>query len=259
MQQQIQCCQFEAARVRVVNTDGVPWFVARDVCAVLGIVNGRDAVARLDPDETSATDLDTLGGLQTVRTVNESGLYSLIMTSRKPEARAFKRWVTHEVLPSIARTGAYAVQPAHAIPQTLSEALRLAADLADQRDKATQQLALAAPKVAALERIAESTGSKCVTDAAKALGVGPQFLFAWLSDHGWIYRRPASSRREWVAFQTRIKDGHLEHKVNTVEASDGDRMVERVLVTPKGLALLAQRVKQPAKAPKAAKREEVLE
>ena len=99
---------YAGRQVRVITDDrGMPWFVAADVCAVLGVGNSRQALTRLDDDEKGVISNDTLGGRQSLATVNESGLYSLILGSRKPEARAFKRWVTHEVLPSIRRTGSY--------------------------------------------------------------------------------------------------------------------------------------------------------
>ena len=99
--------EFKGARVRVVFVDGQPWWVAKDVCEVLAIEKHRDAISRLDDDERGSVVVDTLGGPQEMATVNESGLYSLILTSRKPEAREFKRWITHEVIPSIRKDGAY--------------------------------------------------------------------------------------------------------------------------------------------------------
>ena len=101
---------FNQLSVRTVTDEqGNPWFVAADVCAVLEIRNNRDAISRLDDDEKDVVSTDTLGGKQEVTIVNESGLYSLIMKSRKPEAKAFKKWVTAEVLPSIRKTGSYSV------------------------------------------------------------------------------------------------------------------------------------------------------
>lgn len=94
-------------QIRVETIGGEPWFVAKDVCQALGIENNRDAVARLDEDEKGVGSTDTLRGKQTVTLVNESGLYNLIFQSRKAEARAFRRWVTGEVLPTIRRTGRY--------------------------------------------------------------------------------------------------------------------------------------------------------
>jgi len=93
--------------VRVLDRDGQAWFVLSDVCSALAIANNRHAATRLDEDEKGVVNSDTLGGPQALTVVNEAGLYSLILTSRKPEAKQFKRWVTHEVLPTLRRTGAY--------------------------------------------------------------------------------------------------------------------------------------------------------
>lgn len=93
--------------IRMEQVDGEPWFVAKDVCAALNISAHRDAIARLDDDERGSVVVDTLGGAQSLGAVNESGLYNLIFQSRKPEARAFRRWVTNEVLPAIRRTGVF--------------------------------------------------------------------------------------------------------------------------------------------------------
>ena len=106
---------FNQVNVRTVTDEqGNPWFVAADVCAVLEIRNNRDAMSRLDDDEKAdvgITDTSSNGVMQerNMTIINESGLYSLILTSRKPEAKSFKKWVTSEVLPSIRKTGSYSV------------------------------------------------------------------------------------------------------------------------------------------------------
>lgn len=94
--------------VRMQVIDGQPWFVAKDICDILGLENSRKAVAALDDDEKGVTTSDTPGGKQQVNIVNESGMYALIFQSRKPAARGFRKWVTSEVLPSIRRYGRYA-------------------------------------------------------------------------------------------------------------------------------------------------------
>lgn len=110
---QIVAFDFESHNVRIVlDACGQPQFVGTDVCDALAIRNSRDAIARLDEDEKGVAITDTLGGKQELSVINESGLYSLILTSRKSEAKRFKRWVTHEVLPSIRKTGGYAT-PSH--------------------------------------------------------------------------------------------------------------------------------------------------
>jgi prophage antirepressor-like protein len=97
----------ETHQLRVIAIEGEPWFIAVDVCKVLDITNNRNAFARLDDDEKGVCLMDTLGGKQKASIINESGLYPLILGSRKPEAKPFKRWVTHEVLPAIRKTGRY--------------------------------------------------------------------------------------------------------------------------------------------------------
>src|SRR5271165_6948820 len=99
--------RFDESLVRTVVKDGEAWFVAKDVCEILGIANPRDAIADFDDDEKGVVTTDTLGGPQNLSAINESGLYNLIFTSRKPEAKRFRKWVTSEVLPAIGRTGRY--------------------------------------------------------------------------------------------------------------------------------------------------------
>lgn len=99
--------QFDEDPIRVVMIAGDPWFVANDICRVLALTNPRKAVGDLDDDEKGVTISDTLGGQQEMNVVSESGMYSLIFRSRKPEARRFRKWVTAEVLPSLRKTGQY--------------------------------------------------------------------------------------------------------------------------------------------------------
>ena len=94
-------------KIRTITIDGEPWFVAVDVCKALQIANSRDALTRIDDDEKGVVLTDTLGGKQEVTIVNEPGLYTLVLSSRKPEAKAFKRWITHEVIPAIRKYGGY--------------------------------------------------------------------------------------------------------------------------------------------------------
>ncbi|WP_170765567.1 Bro-N domain-containing protein [Ruegeria lacuscaerulensis] len=99
---------FEDHLVRVIEREGEPWFVATDVCRVLGIANSRDALSKLDEDEKGVGLTDTLGGQQQVSVITESGLYALAFASRKPEAKRFRKWVTSDVLPTIRKTGGFA-------------------------------------------------------------------------------------------------------------------------------------------------------
>lgn len=235
---------FDKMDVRVIRKDGEPWFVAADVCAALDVGNVSMAVSRLDEDEKGISSVDTLGGTQEQAIINESGLYSLILTSRKPAAKRFKKWVTAEVLPSIRKTGSYTVgqpQPPVALPDFTNPAIaaRAWAEQFEAKAQAQEQLAITAPKAQALDRISQADGEMCITNAAKTIGVQPKKLFEWMERHDWIYRRPGSKRH--TAYQARIKAGYLTHKVTTVERSDGsEKVVESVIVTPRGLAKLAE-------------------
>lgn len=112
---------FNSNKIRVImGDDGEPWFVASDVLGTLGL--DRKALERLDDDEKGVSSIHTLGGHQEMTTVNEPGMFSLVLGSRKPAAKEFKRWVTHEVLPSIRKTGAYRVrqeEPQHSVPELI--------------------------------------------------------------------------------------------------------------------------------------------
>ena len=94
-------------KIRTLTIDGEPWFVAADVCKALELGNPSMTVERLDADEKGISSIDTLGGKQRMAIINEPGLYSVILCSRKPEAKAFKRWITHEVIPAIRKYGGY--------------------------------------------------------------------------------------------------------------------------------------------------------
>lgn len=111
MSNELTIFDFRGHDVRTLTIDGSPWWIAKDVCEVLEIEKHRDAVARLDSDERESVIVDTLGGKQHTTAINESGLYSLILRSRKPEAKAFKKWITSEVLPALRKQGFYSTRP----------------------------------------------------------------------------------------------------------------------------------------------------
>lgn len=131
---------------------------------------------------------------------------------------------------------------APAIPRTLPEALRLAADLAEQNNRLQLVVSEQAPKVEALARIAQACGSMCLTDAAKHLGVKRALLLEWMRENRWIYRREGSAR--WLAYAPRQAAGLLDHKVTVIglDEEGAQRLASQVRVTPKGLAVLAERI-----------------
>ena len=103
----LQVFDFNEQTVRIIMRDGEPWWVAKDVCDILGLADTHTALRALDEDERGRQSLPTPGGEQEMSVINESGLYTLIIRSNKPEAKQFKRWITHEVIPSIRKTGSY--------------------------------------------------------------------------------------------------------------------------------------------------------
>lgn len=243
---------YSNTEIRTVVRDGEPWFVAADVCAVLAIANPSDAVRSLDDDEVelvSAALVTTEGRPQdSFNLINEPGLYSLILRSRKPEAKAFKRWITHEVLPAIRKTGRYETAPA--IPQTYADALQLAADQARQLEAQAAQLAEAAPKVEAWDHLASADGDYAVANAAKILSrhplvqIGQRRLFTLLSQMKWIYRRwePAP---HWTVYQYPVDRGWLTEKPSShCHPRTGELVLDppQVRVTVKGLAELQRRL-----------------
>ena len=191
--------------VRAIMRDGEPWFVAADVCKALEIANNRDALTRIDDDEKGVALADTLGGKQEVTIVNEPGLYSLVLGSRKPEAKVFKRWVTHEVIPTIRKTGGYVQAgreeefieryfPAFSDETKLIMVKDLRAQvLALKADNAKQQAQLAEqqPKVEFADHVADSKTLLTVSAFAKIvqnedIKLGRNKLMAWLRDSGYL-------------------------------------------------------------------------
>lgn len=173
-----QIFTFQGSGVRTVIREGAPWFVARDACSILDQPNASQVVGRLDEDERAIHNLDTPSGVQAALVVSEAGLYSLILTSRKPEAKAFKRWITHEVLPAIRNTGGYGVQ--QLVPRTLPEALRMAADLAEKVEVQAATIQVLEPKASFHDQVHGAQGEQSIGEVAKVLGTGQNRLFAWL-------------------------------------------------------------------------------
>lgn len=126
--------------VRTVSRDGEPWFVGKDACDVIGISKYRDALAQLDDDERASAAVDTPGGTQTMTIVNEAGLYALMMISRSPLVKPFRRWVTHDVLPAIRKTGSYGIDQARDLTRRdLAQMVIIEADRADQAEQRAER------------------------------------------------------------------------------------------------------------------------
>lgn len=133
---EITIFKYESKKVRTIIRDGEPWFVLKDVCDALCINNNRMVVERLDEDDVSNTDTiyDNLGRKQNMRIISESGLYSVILLSRKPEAKRFKKWITSEVLPEIRKTGSYL-----RTPRTYIQALEALLESEKEKERLQQE------------------------------------------------------------------------------------------------------------------------
>ena len=206
--------------VRIILQDNEPWFVAKDVCECLAISKHRDAISRLDADERGSLKVDTLGGRQEMATVNEYGLYSLVLSSRKPEAKEFKRWITHDVLPALRKTGSYSMS----IPQTLPEALRAYADEVEQHNKTKALVEAQRPKVLFADAVSTSNTDILVGDLAKLLSqngyaVGQNRLFEQLRNDGFLISRKGNSYN--MPTQRAMEMGLFIIKETAMTHSDG--------------------------------------
>lgn len=239
MSNEIQQFYFNNAALRTLTDEaGEPWFVAKDVCDILEISNPSDALKRLDDDERSRFNLGRQGE---TNIVNEAGLYSLVLGSRKPEAHEFKRWVTHEVLPSIRRHGAYMTEST--LEKAVTEPdflIRLATQIKQERaekEKAQAQVERMRPKALFADAVETSKTSILVGDLAKVLkgngvDIGGTRLFAWLRDNGWLMKT-GSSRN--MPTQKSMELGLFEIKETTVVHSDGHTTINKTpKVTGKG-------------------------
>ena len=182
----------EFGKVRSLLLDGEPWFVASDVCRALDIRNSRDAFSRLEDDEKGVGLTDTPGGKQKVTIVNEPGLYSLIMGSRKPEARAFKHWITHEVIPSIRKHGAYMTDSLmDQVMQNPQMIYKMAESLLTERNRAdrlNKELQAAKPKAAYFDAFVHPGDCTNIRNTASELGIPQKEFVTWLLKKKVLYR-----------------------------------------------------------------------
>lgn len=266
--------------IRTLTIDGEPWFVAADVCRALDIANPRDAVKRLEDDERMTVDLTDChskqrGGAQKLNAINEPGLYSLVLASRKPEAKAFKRWITHEVIPAIRKTGAYAVpgtpmmtaeqaavllESMHAFVQNQSEFLVCASKVLDAMNAFTdvsQKLVQAVIDAKAIPSASEkpapkpeqakdkpkavpanqhvSDGAITLEEAALRLGTTRKNVCDVLRVARICYRQGNNDARPYRVYTERGLFDKIIVKYYRCGAEE-----TQTLVTPTGLDLLAQ-------------------
>lgn len=229
-------------QIRVVTTDGESWFVAKDVCDALGIDTNHIREA-LDDDEVNTLRITEGKGNPNKTIITEAGLYSLILRSRKPEAKAFKRWVTHEVLPSIRKSGGYMVAKPEETPEEIMARALLIANETIERQKS--QLDSMKPKVVFADAVSASKTSILVGDLAKLLRqngfeVGQNRLFGILRDQGFLCRAKGTM---WnMPTQRSMEMGLFEVKETAVSHSDGHVTINKTpKVTGKGQVYFVNR------------------
>lgn len=217
-----------------------PWFVAKDVCDALNI--DKTAASRLDDDEKGLRSTQTLGGSQQVLFVSEPGLYTLVLKSRKPEAKAFRRWVTHEVLPAIRRTGGYVAAAPDEDPEAIMARALIVARDTMERQRA--RIAALEPKAAFADAVSASDGTCLVGELAKMMRqngveVGQNRLFRWLREDGYLGKSGCNRN---VPTQRAMEMGLFRIKETAVTHADGHVTINRTpKVTGKGQRHLMER------------------
>lgn len=223
----------EFGQVRTVTIDGEPWFIAKDVATALGYSNTRDAIAKhVDDDDKNTVVIRDGKGNPNQTIINESGLYSLVLSSKLPTAKKFKHWITSEVLPAIRKTGGYiANAETMTDAEIMSKALLIAKQTIESREQRIHSLEAETermkPKEIFADAVSASNSSILIGDLAKILHgngikIGRGRLFAWMREHGFLikqkgtsYNMPTQRAMELGLF--RVKEGsYVDGKGNNI-------------------------------------------
>lgn len=236
----------EFGRIRTVSDErGEPWFCLADVCKVLGLKQ-NGVVMRLEKGVISTEPLSTRGGTQMANFVSEDGLYDVILDSRKPSARAFRKWVTSEVLPQIRRTGGYVPLEEQDDEKTiLAKAVRILNRTLEQKDvllrRKEELIEEQRPKVEFADALTAGDGCILISEMAKLLTrngypTGRTRLYRWMREHGYIFKRSTEPIQMWVErgifaqSVTVIKTNHgTEERVTTKVTGKGQEYFLRLL------------------------------
>lgn len=237
----------EFGTLRGIEINGEGWLVGKDVAERLGYSNPRDALMKhVDDEDKGVAKCDTLGGKQDVTVINESGVYALIMGSKLPNAKKFKRWVTSEVLPAIRKHGGYLtpekVEEALLNPDTL---IRLATELKDEREKRRaleSKVAEDRPFTGFGRAIAASSDAILVREFAKlannaGIQIGQNRLYGWLRERGYLMR-------DNKPYQKYVDSGWFKLKESTITTIEGNMVRTTTLITGKGQMALMQKLKE---------------
>lgn len=217
---------FGENEVRTIEKNGEPWWVLADVCKVLEIVNNRNIAARLDEDEKGVTLVDTLGGNQNMTIINESGLYTVILRSDKPQAKPFRKWVTSEVLPAIRKHGMYATDELLENPDIAIAAFTALKEERERRKALettvavqTQQIQELKPKASYYDLVLNCKDLLSTSVIAKDYGKSAKWLNAYLHEHGIQFRQG----KIWLLYQKYAEKGYTSTKTHNVNGNDGQQ------------------------------------
>lgn len=209
----------EFGSVRTVAINGEPWFVGKDVCSILNLSNPTIAVSRLDEDERAKFNLGRQGE---ATIVNEPGLYTLVIGSRKPEAKAFKRWITHEVIPSIRKNGVYGtpefLQKTISDPQWAMGVLQALADAQDKIAVQQKQISEMKPKATYYDLVLQTKNAVNITTIAKDYGLSAVTLNKKLHDYGVQYKQGGT----WLLYQQHADKGYTKTKTGVYTNKAGE-------------------------------------
>ncbi|WP_430618304.1 phage antirepressor KilAC domain-containing protein [Enterococcus sp. DIV1054d] len=222
-----QIFNFEQNEVRTFLVNDEPYFVGKDVAGVLGYSNTKDALSRhVDSEDKTGSRITTSGQSREMTIINESGLYSLILKSKLPNAKKFKRWVTSEVLPTIRKTGSYSN-----VPKSFAQALRLAADLEEKNQLLEQQIAEYEPKISYLDTILSSTDTVATSQIAADYGMSAIALNKLLNKLGVQHKVSG----QWLLYRKHMNQGYTKSHTSEIPKSDGGvKVVMNTKWTQKG-------------------------
>lgn len=235
---EIQTFDFDGSGIRTLTIGDEPYFVGKDVAEVLGYSNPQKAIRNhVDDEDKGVNEMDTPGGKQPIVIINESGLHSLILGSKLPEAKRFKRWVTSEVLPSLRRNGMYAMDELLDNPDLAINALQKLKEEREARRQLELQNAQMKPKALFAEAVETSSTSILIGDMAKLLRqngveVGQRRLFDWLRTNGGLMKTGESRN---MPTQKAMEKGYFEIRERTISNPDGSvRITKTTKATGKG-------------------------
>lgn len=247
-----QVFMYEGSQVRTVTKNDETWFVLKDLCDVLEISHAPALKQRLSDDVVSNYPIpDSLGRLQDTTIVNEDGMYDVILESRKTEARAFRKWVTGDVLPSIRKTGSYSIQPQYSLPQNYVEALKALVSTEEEKQKLALQIESDRPLVLFAESLKVSQDSILIGELAKLLkqngiDIGGTRLFKVLRSEGYLMSKGEQYN---MPTQRSMDLKIMEVKTGTRGGSDGAIHITRTTkITGKGQIYFINKFKNLAKA-----------